>query len=844
MSLLHPPLRRRQRRLRRAITALSVAVTVAVLASVATVVPSVFAQPAAADTAADVDDTLDPPEREGPFWQHLGQGAYMNFTITYGEDARLGPDAAGDGWYLHAAERLNVVDFFGMTPYGSSNPHVELYVVAGGGSPQPSDLRKEYDPWWCNCAVTSGVPYDPHATSWQGLDGGALWARITFTTNKYPWEHDTGFVQLSAPGCHCVLPAVRTPVQIENSSPVSSVFAPAQGAVIHRSAPEHRQEFSALFDDLEHHNITAFFEVSGPAGSPEMTTYTGTVKATPPPPHRLRHSDPGAYPFAVATPPLELPRRNGTYTFRVQARDTSGRSTAQGPWSQPTTFEYIWNLPPATPSQTVPSPGMTFPANVPVAFVAKAVDPENDNVTLRTVIDNESTYHSIPTASGREAVTVIADGIPPGPNHSSVVTGIDVNGEVGQHDTVTFAATSAVNATNQPPGAPTLVAPTSGGSFAADAPQDFVLRAVDPDNDDYRGVIEIADTTGNPVTTFATDEARSGDTVTARPLNALAAGAYQWRARAFDSKGALGPQSAWQSFSVAGSSDVVVSDDCATGTTFTQATAAGHYAHLQAAGNDVCWRIDGPAAASGGKLTVTMPGSSAPPVPTADDNTAACTTVLLNGTVGDPADPSTYLPFRIATSIGIGEASVCVDLGNEHRRVRQSFPGAIGTPTVALGFDPPGRAAAAISPSPGLPSSGCSSQNGSITHLAGTAGPAFAHVTSWQESPTRVHLCVRQQWTAGAGGPNVGGRFTVDAATGPGPALSLETAEDFAPCPVAVASLGAPVQTEVRRSSGTNPASVCLALAGSRLRVTVGAAGGTPSPPTITWTPDPGTPGI
>jgi len=844
LSLLHPPVRRRQRRLRRAITALSVAVTVAVLAGTATVVPlsRLLVEPAAADTVTDVNDTLDPPHREGPFWQAMGEGAYMNFTITYGEDARLGPDAAGDGWHLHAAERLNVVDFFGMTPYGSSsNPHVELYVVAGGGSPQPSDLRKEYDPEVCNCVEGPA----PHSTSWQGLDGGALWGRITFTSRTYPHERDTGYVRLWPAGCTCVLPSVRTPLQIENASPVSTVFAPATGTVIHRSTPEHRQEFSALFSDFEHHNIRATYEVRGPL--PDGTVgkvleYTGDVKAAPPPPRQLRGYATGAYPSPVSTPPLELPHRNGTYTFRVQARDTSGRATALGTWSQESTFEYIWNLPPAQPTQMVPTENATLPANVPVAFVAKTVDAENDNLTMETVIDGNDTYFSVPTASGREAVTVIDDGLRPG-WHNAVVSATDVNNEEGPSTPpVSFYAEPVVDTANQPPGAPTLVAPATNGSFASGAPQDFVLRAVDPDDDTYRGVIEIADASGNPVTTFATDEAPSGDTIAARPLTALAAGAYQWRARAFDSKGALGPMSAWQPFSVAGSAGTVVSDDCATGTTFTQAAAAGHYAHLQAAGNELCWRIDGPAATSGGKLVVTMPGGGAPPVATVDEDTSACTTVLLDGTVGDPSDPTTYLPFRIATSVNVGEVAVCVDLGNEHRRVRQRLPGAIGTPTVALGFDPPGRQAAAITPPAGLPSSACSGKPGSITHLAGTAGPAFAHVTSWQESPTRLHVCVREQWAGGAGGPNVGGRFTVDT-TGPGAGVSAETGTDFGPCQLAVASLGAPVPIEIRRSSSTNPASVCLSLAGSPLRVTA-HTGGNPTPPTTTWTPDPGTPGI
>jgi hypothetical protein len=795
----------------------------------------VAARPAAADPVLE-----EAPVRYGPYRQSLGHGASLEYAITYGEDARLGPDATGDGWHVLAPERPNTVDFHGIMPWGSQNWYVELYVVAGSGTPQPTDLRKAYTPWSCNCFAGANHDMNPNVT-WSGLDGGSLWARATFTTSTWPYERDTGYVKLAAPGCACALPSVRTAAQVENEPPTSIVYAPADGSVVHRSTPEHLQELSALFGDREHHNISFRFRVTGPGTEPIQ--YDGEARAVPPAPRQARRYDQGAYPLPISTPPLRLPHVNGTYTVEVRAIDTSARPTAMGAWSRVTTFEYIWNLPPGVPAHEVPGPHRTFPADTPLVFVARAYDAENDNVTTKTVIDGR-TYYSLPAASGGPAVTVIPDGVRAGEDRTAVVSAIDVNGEEGAPSTITFDAVGLPDApTNRAPDAPALVTPLEAATFAAGAPQDFVLRAVDPDGDRWRGVVEITDAAGALAASFATDEASSGSTASARPLTPLAAGAYRWRARAFDAKGALGPASAWRSFSVASSAAAVVSDDCATGATVTQATAGGHYAHLQALGNDACWRVDGPAAGSGGKLTVTLPGATVPPLASVDGDTSACSTVLLAGTVGDPSDPATYVPYRVATALGTGEASLCVDLGDERRRLRQRFPGAVGTPTIGLAFDRPGRSAAPIDPTPGLPSTACSGRTGSTTHLAGAAGPVFAHVTSWQETATRRHVCVRQQWTSGAGGPTVGGRFTVDTTGTPGVVPTLATGTDLGPCTVGVASVTAPARAEVRRSSTTNPASVCVALAGVPLRVTLGASG-SPTPPTVTWTPDPGTPGL
>lgn len=812
MPLLHRPMRRR------AATACAVAVLAAALS---TVLVPLDARPSTAETP------LDAPVREGPFVQELGAEAHAQFTLTYGEDARCGPQATGDGWECTTAARPNGIEVASRVPSNTGGHRLQLFLPKGGNPPQASDLRQELFYGTCNCAFQ-------RVMAWIGNEGGTPWVRVTYTSGGM--LRDTGFVRLAAASCRCGFPTVRAASEIENVAPSSSVYSPSAGTVIHRSQPEHLQEFAATFADIEHHNIETQFVITAPNGN--EVRYAGFAKAAP------RNGTTGAYPLPVSTPPLQLPHLNGTYTIQVGATDTSGRPTAAGAASPVSTFEYVWNLPPRMPDQVVPAPDAVLPPNVPVAFVAKAVDPENDALTMKTVIDGTKTYHSIPTASGREAVTIIHDGIRTGNNRSAVVSGIDLNREEGDGNTVVFSVAEDIALpSNQPPATPAQVSPVDGGTFAAGAPQDFVVRTTDPEGDAYRAVIDVATIEGHKIATFATDEAPSGQAVSARPLTVLPPGSYRWMARAFDSKGALGYSSPWLMFSVAAPPATVVSDDCATGTTVSQVAAAGHYGHLQALGNELCWRIDGPAAASGGKVTVSVPGGSAPPVASVDEDTASCGTVLLAGGVGDPADPPTHLPFRVATRVSEGEASVCIDIGAQRRRLRQQFPGVTTVPTVTIGLDPPGRRTAPLDPTPGLPSSSCSGHATSTAHAAMLTGPVFAHVTSWRETPTRVHLCTRMAWSAGVGGPTVGGRFTVDTTASPGSSVTLDVDDEVAACNLRVAWLAAPVVAELRRSSGTNPASVCVLLQGLPLRIGAGATG-TPTPPTVTWTPDPGTPGL
>jgi hypothetical protein len=792
-------------------------------------------------------------------WEEAG--SWFSYRYTWGSDARCGADRLGDGWECTAEHQPNTVEFNASPPHSwylqgwhermTAGLYLDGVLVAERTSVCPSANWGN----WCHSGKKADAASD-YWTTWQTTAGGALSGRITV---EYRNSSNVPLTWTATVALPTHLSAIRTATQVENQAPnaIGLRVPDLENLSLdnpnpHRRDPEHLQEFAALFNDNDGHNLAGRLRIYGPDTTVDCADPDGEQMVAAYDWNFLK-SNPltwptGSHPVEVLSPPLALPHANGLYTACLDAKDTSGWANAQGP-AQAFTFNYTWNTAPIDAIQVLPSPQPEraalnrFRAGVPVAFVAEATDPENDVLTIRTVIDGAKTYESIPTRSGREAVTIIHDGLTEG-EHFAEVGGDDIHdarGILGARLSFTAVNPSTMVPVNQPPTAPFLVAPVHGGLLPAGAAQEFVVRASDPEGDPWRAVIEVQDANGAPVTKFATDESASGTTATGRPLAPIGpAEGYQWRATALDSRGALGPSSGWQSFSVQGGDGEVVSDDCAAGTTVAQMTAGGHYAHLQTAGSDICWRVDGPTVGAGGKLTVVLPGGGTP-TPSVDENTGACSTTLLAGTVGDPSDPATYLPYRLATATGPSEAAVCVDVGGQHRRMALRFPGA-GTPTVTPAFDPLGDQSHPLSVDPALPSSICVGKPGATSHAA-ASGPLLAHLTTWAETPTRLHVCVRAHSAAGAGGPHVGGRFTLDTTASPGISPSITTSTDFGPCTLGVVNNTSPVRVEVRRSSSTNPVSVCLNLAGAPLRITAGATGAL-TRPTATWSPDPGTPGL
>lgn len=806
------------------------------------------------------------PLMEGPFtvtpYASPPSGAAFVFTFTRGQSATCGANIAGEGWECPIQHRPHKVEFNGRVPNDSSfggspvydSLTVQLFVLPHG-APGPLLVQEKSAPCngsgdWCAAAAKT-YPASNYWTEWYGVEGGQLFGRLLlrhhdfFTGVASTW--DTGTFGLSFE-----IPRVRRAEELKNTPPEVTGFSPVEmnGLVespvpIHRSSPVHMQRFAIHVRDEDAHNLTARLDIFAPYRTPCVgigdTYYEWDLpqKSNPKPSPPLAGFWVGSHPAGLTTPPLPLPSMNGTFTACVRTRDTSGSSNAEGEL-QTFTFDFVWNLAPISGEQTVPSPdgSTTFHAGVPVALVARATDLENDPLTVETRIAGKE-YRSVPTASGREAVTLIGEGLDANFEQFAEVRGRDVYDAAGDYGGRVFFDVVESPATNDAPRQPTLVAPFNGGQFASDATQEFVVRVTDPESNRYRAVVEVSDVGGSLVAAFATEEAVSGETVSARPLTPLPSGSYRWRARAFDQQGSLGPWSISQSFSVqAASSTDFVSDDCASGTTLVQLAAGGHYVHVQMSGRDTCWRIDGPTVAAGGKVTVTDPNSSVPPVAAVDDNTAVCTK-LFDGGIADPSRPGGELRISLGTAATTGSASVCVQLGEQRHRVEQRFPSSGGTPAVVAAFDPPGRSSGTITPQPGLPSSSCSGQSTSTTHSATRSGVAFSHVTSWQETPTRLHLCARYE-SVGTGGPSVGGRLTLDSTGSSGITPVASIGFDAVGCGPKLVFTEAPVIMELRASTA-NPASVCLVLSGITVRAAAGATGAS-SPPTAIWSPDPGTP--
>lgn len=263
----------------------------------------------------------------------------------------------------------------------------------------------------------------------------------------------------------------------------------------------------------------------------------------------------------------------------------------------------------------------------------------------------------------------------------------------------------------------------------------------------------------------------------------------------------------------------------------------------------ICYRVsNGGSLEQGGRIDVSSGSATADP-PSADANSGLCSTTpgnavpgshpVFSGSVGDPNDPP-YVPFALDAYANSGEAWICAEVGDFKQRVVVPVPEA-SAPTVVNRPDAPAPALLSPTPGPaGYPSSSC--QQGLFgtpqQHLNADVGQTHVWAYTAQPMPARAHVCARLQ-----GPVSGGGMLTLDASSSPGITPTVEGSNDTSPCTINVVTLTQPVQASARRSpSGASPASVCVSSGSTSQRLTVGASG-SPSAPTATWTPDPGTPG-
>jgi hypothetical protein len=296
-------------------------------------------------------------------------------------------------------------------------------------------------------------------------------------------------------------------------------------------------------------------------------------------------------------------------------------------------------------------------------------------------------------------------------------------------------------------------------------------------------------------------------------------------------------------------SPAYASDDCASGPSLVEGSAFGEFVRVRSVQPDaqtlwVCVRADGQNVRTGGKFVVSVPGGGITGIPTVDGNHGACTTTpgnlvptqhpLLAGAVGDPGDPSTYLPYLLDTYGGASGAWVCVRFGAVQARIVVPTGPSATPASVVFVADPPAEHVGPDAPPPPGPSGSCQRDLGAVRwHDVTVAG-------------IRTYLYNRAStYCLGVAGPvSAGGALTVDTSGAGGLVPTVETSTtDLSPCTVQVLHNDTPAVDVRRSATGVSPASLCVAAGGQQLRVTVGTGSGAPTA-TVTWTPDPGTPGL
>lgn len=275
---------------------------------------------------------------------------------------------------------------------------------------------------------------------------------------------------------------------------------------------------------------------------------TGTVVAFSPPVVTGPVGSPIQLPFKAA-------RSNGSaFAGTVRWCATPGGSTttsctSSGTAAADASGDGVVTVTPTTSNPTLRvtayadslTPGTQDPSELAGAAVASGTSPPPVTTTT-TVPPVTTTSTSLPPVTTTTLPPVTTTTLPPVTTTTTTLP------------PVTTTTTIPPVPTNNPPGAPTLVDPPNGKTFADGEPQVFTVSATDPNGDPYTGTITVTNTSTGATRTFPTSAAPSGATSSGIPAPLLAAGSYTWNARATDAKGANSPTSSSRSFTVASSS--------------------------------------------------------------------------------------------------------------------------------------------------------------------------------------------------------------------------------------------------------------------------------------------------
>jgi len=297
------------------------------------------------------------------------------------------------------------------------------------------------------------------------------------------------------------------------------------------------------------------------------------------------------------------------------------------------------------------------------------------------------------------------------------------------------------------------------------------------------------------------------------------------------------------------------SEDCEGGTNVVDGYGGGSYVRVRVHQPDpstlwVCVRADGASVGHGGRFTLSTAGTALPNTPTTDTDWEACTV-----TPGDiDALPDPVYDATIAGNVHVRfdayqsttEFWTCVKVGNEARyRVKVPLAPGGGTPTVTFLPDPPDAGPPVPSDSPVYASGDCArASSGTRTEwLNGDIANSHVWLSSWAESTSRGHVCVRLE-----GGGSVGGKLTLDTTLNPGisPVVgSTTSAGKPTECSQPLYEQASPSELRLFVTpAGANPAGVCIKRDGVDWQmIRLGASGSPNVSMPVAWTPDPGTPG-
>jgi PKD repeat protein len=181
------------------------------------------------------------------------------------------------------------------------------------------------------------------------------------------------------------------------------------------------------------------------------------------------------------------------FSWRARARDVRGGTSA---WSDPAVFEVdVSNTPPEVPTVIFPGDGTAVATPLPQLVVATTADPDGDPITVVFTVDPDPAFASddrqdlgpaAPT-DGMATVQTLSE-LPENTVVSARARAEDDRGGASAWVVWSFL----VDATNEPPEGPRIIAPTDTAVVNGEALQIRWAPATDPDGDELAYELTVA----------------------------------------------------------------------------------------------------------------------------------------------------------------------------------------------------------------------------------------------------------------------------------------------------------------------------------------------------------------